>query len=612
MAARLLPRVARPAVKFLSTCAVKSFVRTLLLLMLALSLGPMASGVRADTGMVGGSPARIVLDDAPQSHQAWPAVTVWADPSGRADVRDVLLRLGEFHPPGGMQGNLGVHQGAIWMHIPVQVPVSERGRWVFSLDYPAMDRIDLYTVSDARVVQHQVMGDLLPMSQRPLAARVHAARLSLEPGQHHELLVRLESTSTLIAPIELALEDHFRADEAADEAGQGLLAGVALCLVLYSLAQWLLVRESAYAFYAVNVLGVGLFFVNQFGLAAQHLWGESVWMLQKVSPIAVLLAEVGGMMFVDRVLGVRQLAPQMSWVMRALSALALGVAALFALGVVDYPVAGLTATMLGPVPMVLAMPAAWIRTRRGDRAALFILLGWGLYAAGVVVMAAFLRGHAPVNFWTQHALQFASTAEMVMWMLVLGVRTESIRSAAESARQEQDRLSRLASTDPLTGVLNRRGLQQALAARLATALDSRVLALYVLDLDGFKPVNDLLGHDAGDELLVAVARRLRECMRESDLVARVGGDEFVVAADALSDAATAQRIGQKLLGVFAEPFEIDGAPCRVGATIGYALAPAEGRDAADLLKRADAAMYLGKQSGKLQVRRLEPQALQPA
>ena len=95
-------------------------------------------------------------------------------------------------------------------------------------------------------------------------------------------------------------------------------------------------------------------------------------------------------------------------------------------------------------------------------------------------------------------------------------------------------------------------------------------------------------------------------------MARVGGDEFVVVADGLPDRSTAQRVGQKLLACFADPFDIDAAPCRVGATIGYALSPTDGRDAADLIKRADQAMYAGKQSGKQQLRHLDEPALQPA
>ena len=130
------------------------------------------------------------------------------------------------------------------------------------------------------------------------------------------------------------------------------------------------------------------------------------------------------------------------------------------------------------------------------------------------------------------------------------------------------------------------------------ASPGHLVALYVLDLDGFKPVNDRYGHDVGDELLVAVAQRLRAHIRSSDLVARVGGDEFVLMATALADERAAHELGLKLCDAFVPPFVVAGEPVQVGLTAGYALAPADGREAVALLKRADAAMYAGKQAGK--------------
>jgi diguanylate cyclase len=127
----------------------------------------------------------------------------------------------------------------------------------------------------------------------------------------------------------------------------------------------------------------------------------------------------------------------------------------------------------------------------------------------------------------------------------------------------------------------------------------------MLDLDGFKQVNDRFGHDVGDELLVAVAQRLKAHLRSSDVVARVGGDEFVVMASGPHNERQAHDLGSKLLEAFEQPFDLSRQRCSVGLTIGYVLVPLDGVDAVDLLRRADAAMYLGKQSGKNCLRRGE-------
>jgi diguanylate cyclase (GGDEF)-like protein len=181
---------------------------------------------------------------------------------------------------------------------------------------------------------------------------------------------------------------------------------------------------------------------------------------------------------------------------------------------------------------------------------------------------------------------------------------KSVHAAAQNAARERDTFLSLAHTDALTGLPNRRGLDAALARELPHCTPQKILALYMIDLDGFKEVNDRYGHDAGDELLVAAARRLRSSLRASDVVARLGGDEFVVTVSGLHDDRQAQEIGSHLLEAFSAPFELSHRrSCHVGLTVGYSLMPFDGHDAPTLLKNADAAMYAGKQSGKRCVRR---------
>ena len=209
----------------------------------------------------------------------------------------------------------------------------------------------------------------------------------------------------------------------------------------------------------------------------------------------------------------------------------------------------------------------------------------------------------PGNFWTLHSFQFGATLDMLLFMRVLGLRTRALRLEALDANRERDVMRSLAHTDPLTGLPNRRGLNISLASALSRCSAEKMLAVYVMDLDGFKPVNDQHGHDVGDELLVAVARRLQGHVRQSDLVARLGGDEFVVMAGQLQSMQQAQELGHKLLDAFRSPFSLNNVRVEIGLTIGYAIAPHDSTDAIGLLKLADAAMYSGKQGGKFCLRR---------
>jgi diguanylate cyclase (GGDEF)-like protein len=286
----------------------------------------------------------------------------------------------------------------------------------------------------------------------------------------------------------------------------------------------------------------------------------------------------------------------------------ISIAALLALGatltgLLDYRSAQSVVTLLGMVATIAVLPAAYIRARQGAHTAVYMLFGWAFYAVGAVVTAGLLRGHVEPSFWAQHVYPFSLMVEMSAWMAVLSLRVQAIHRSADRARLETETLRTLAQTDALTGLPNRRGLQQHLGALLPQARPQQLLALYLLDLDGFKPVNDRYGHDVGDALLVAVGQRLQAQLRASDVVARLGGDEFVVLAAGLPDEAAAHTLGQKMLGAFDGAFVIEGQPCRVGLTAGYALAPLDGHDADELIKRADAAMYAGKQAGRHRVQR---------
>lgn len=162
--------------------------------------------------------------------------------------------------------------------------------------------------------------------------------------------------------------------------------------------------------------------------------------------------------------------------------------------------------------------------------------------------------------------------------------------------RDKDMLRQLeekAARDPLTGLPNRAWINEHVDSLLGGAHSARCTAILFIDLNGFKAVNDTMGHAAGDALLQQVGARLTQCMRPGDAVARLGGDEFVVAADCC-DAATAAAIAQRLLDALQAPFDIDDTPVRIGAAIGISLADGGTASTSSLFQHADTAMYAAK------------------
>lgn len=178
-------------------------------------------------------------------------------------------------------------------------------------------------------------------------------------------------------------------------------------------------------------------------------------------------------------------------------------------------------------------------------------------------------------------------------MTVVVLLTTLLIAASRSARKEaEETIQRMASHDALTGVTNR----TAFTVRIEQALHSaqryeKKIAVMFIDLDRFKHVNDTLGHQAGDLLLIEVSRRLLECIRSDSVLARFGGDEFVILVDHVGDSEALALIAKRISNAVSRPFTILGHYCEVGCSIGISIYPNDGTSSSELMKKADAAMY---------------------
>lgn len=178
-------------------------------------------------------------------------------------------------------------------------------------------------------------------------------------------------------------------------------------------------------------------------------------------------------------------------------------------------------------------------------------------------------------------------------------------------RTSEDRIRYLAHYDNLTSLPNRFLFKEYFDLALKSAKrHSKKFAVFFVDLDKFKEVNDTLGHDAGDEVLRVIAQRLRNCLRHSDKIARMGGDEFYVLIEELNDGSHAAEVARKLLKEAARPVHVGDAECHISASIGISIYPGDGCDEQALLQNADDAMYRAKRSGKNAYRFFSLQATQ--
>ncbi len=223
-------------------------------------------------------------------------------------------------------------------------------------------------------------------------------------------------------------------------------------------------------------------------------------------------------------------------------------------------------------------------------------------------LAGFAAGGSNAIRMSEHAEIFGLRANGEEFPLELSLSRISlsgkplysaILNDLSARRRDEARLNALANYDTLTSLPNRALFHQRLQRSLVHAQRfNEQLAVLLLDLDRFKNVNDTLGHNAGDRVVQALAGRLNGCLREVDTLARMGGDEFGVLIEQVSDTRFVGSVARKLLQAIAAPLTVDGQEYNMTASIGISTCPADGSDAATLLRNADIAMYRAKERGK--------------
>jgi diguanylate cyclase (GGDEF)-like protein len=231
----------------------------------------------------------------------------------------------------------------------------------------------------------------------------------------------------------------------------------------------------------------------------------------------------------------------------------------------------------------------------------FFLLAFGFAALALLelhhflVRVLWLAGRTELSSGDYFgAFAFALEAAVALAMFVCFLDDER-----EAALRAASQVEHLAYHDPLTGLPNRGLFMDRLAHALTQASRHRYkLAVLFVDLDRFKEINDSLGHSAGDALLRTASRRIRECVRSADTVARFGGDEFVIILHIIGRVEDAGRVAQKVIEALRDPFDINGHELVVTSSVGVAIYPIDGEDAERLVRNADTAMYRAKQQGR--------------
>ena len=262
---------------------------------------------------------------------------------------------------------------------------------------------------------------------------------------------------------------------------------------------------------------------------------------------------------------------------------------------------------LAPVPVALLALAALLLLPGAPERQLLFAASLAVLAAGAGVTLTALATGTYFSWRMRRlarALEATLEADEPIRLRVAGSHVERrLARAFNAASGAFVQVEARAAHDRLTGVANRETLFTTLNSEIERATrHHKWLSVAFIDIDRFKPINDTFGHATGDRLLQEAARRMLACVRKSDTVARIGGDEFVVLITAIDGANSARQVADKLQATLRQPFRIANYNLSISSSIGIAVYPEHGRDAAELSRNADSAMYQAKKNGRDQVR----------
>ena len=468
------------------------------------------------------------------------------------------------------------------------------GDWVLATHTTALKDVRFHGPFDAagRALAPPVHTGLAqPYATRPLGSERYLMRLQLPGPGTYTVYVRLQGEATAILGLSVWDTAEYLQWRQHKRLFDGICYGILLALLVYNLALAGIFRDPTYGFYIGQCAFALLTLASFNGHAAHYLWGQWPWWQERGNVVLPSLWLLLGTLFARSFLDTRRV-PSLDRLLQAIGAVAVGTALLGLWG--WFTIAQTLNEITASVGTLLAAVAAVIVLRSGFQPARWYLGGQALLFLSVlgVVLVNWEVIQAP--FMLANGLQIGAAAEMVVFAIALSRRISGLRASQTALRLHAAHLAQAAATDPLTGLANRTGLAQGAAQLLA---DGAPHALMLLDLDRFKPINDVHGHDAGDAVLRAVAARLQAHIRAGDIVARLGGDEFVVLLAAPRSDADLEVLALRLGAAVRQPVEFQGQALTVGASTGIARSPRDGRTLTELMRSADQAMYQAKQSG---------------
>ena len=574
------------------------------------------------------APTPAVFGSGTQALVLTPPVEFLEDPGHLLTIESVAAgdpsHAFQPAPPGGRLA--GLSKSAFWLRFRLAAAPDVPGPLVLEVEYPLLDRVELFEEQPSGGFTRRESGDGLPFTRRELAHASPAFLLAPPGDAPRTHYLRVESTGGIQAPLSLMRFDAFAAHLETGQLVLGLFHGMLLILTATGLLLYALMRDRLFLLFAGFIGGYTLLQATLSGLAFQVFWPESTSWASRAAPVLVAVTGLFGTAFIRDFLESRARLAKLDRLLAGLNAVGAAVAVV---ALVDVRWGIRLSTTYGTVLIGASVVGSLLLAARGFRPARYFAAAMSAFLVGMLIASLTYVGLLPYSNLTAQAMQIGTLLLAVLIAIAITTRIRDLQvaraRAAESAQkyltalnQELERLVRdrtkalerkndelreLAARDSLTGLLNHRAVIEQFHHALTSAYRYREpLAVVMVDIDHFKAVNDRFGHQAGDTVLMTLARLLLQNVRAADVCGRYGGEEFLLLLPKAVPGTAyelAERLRRQIHGL--EMAELQGT--RVTASFGFAELDLEGPPVSgdDLIRRADEALYQAKRLGRNRV-----------
>lgn len=503
-----------------------------------------------------------------------------------------LYRAGKFRRISAYIPDFGIGSAPAWLHLPVENRGATSAIRYLVAGMTWLDHVDVYVVQDGKLLGETHTGDekIEPEGLTPALGFV----LPFEfPRGESDIYMRIESVDPMALPIQLVSGKQIEASRIGYGYYYGFFYGYLVALCIYNLLLFAGLGERSYLYYSLALLMAIACNFSYTGHGVSWVWSGMPWFQRYVILSLMVTYSLTGLLFASRFLSLKEHAPRLALATRWFSMISLAAMAAAVL-TEDQGIAALLAFSVIGLFTVSMFLLGFFAVQKRIPSGGYFLAATTFGVLGVSITDLSVWGKIPFNWFTFHAFEMGLVVEATLLALALAYRVRRYQEANLLAEK-------MARQDPLTGLYNRRAFMElAGMSWSAASRGNRSLVLIMMDIDHFKDINDKYGHKTGDAVLVAVSERLRLNSRSSDIVARWGGEEFILLlteTDIEQAKSYAEKLRQAIAGL-----SISAGSQQISLTASFGVSLC-GTDTTleDMIHLSDALLYRAKSEGRNRV-----------